>query len=146
MTVLAISSPVLALSRCHHFWRSRPNRSPVASHRPFGSTASSGPAPAAFHTFFPPGTSQAVSPVFSDVLYTTFPSELNPTRCTGSPHRASELFPRYMSRTTFPVVGSNRRTSCEVRPPASHLPSADSARSLIPPRWDFWSCLTRLPV
>ena len=128
MSSRAATAPVFGSIRAHWTW-SRRNPPPKANHRPFGSTASRGPVPGAFHwafhSFFPAGTSQAVIPVFSDVLYRTVASGANTTRCTWSPHLASELSPRGMSRTTLPVERSNSRTSCPVRPPASHLPSAD---------------------
>ena len=74
MSSRAATAPVFGSIRAHWTW-SRRNPPPRANHRPFGSTASRGPVPGAFHwafhNFFPPGTSQAVIPVFSDVLYRT---------------------------------------------------------------------------
>src|SRR5262245_24004995 len=110
---------------------------PDATHRPFESHAMYGPTPGRFQSFLPDGISHAVTPVFSEELNKTLPAWSNATRWTWSPYFvASELSARYMSRTTLPVERSNRRTSCEVRPPASHRPSADWARQLMPPRCD----------
>src|SRR5262245_21906718 len=125
-------SPVLALSTVK-FTCSLLNPPPATTQRPFGSHAPIVPTCGVFQIFLPLGISHAVMLVLPEAVKSVWLSPLKNTRWTWSLPFSSGLSTRPLVHSSLSFFRFQSCRSCPVRPPASHLPSGETATQLMPP-------------